>query len=297
MYTVDDNSMGHDVVIGRLLFQTSAELRVGPKAVEIIDAREVHQMMTIDVGELGLEVGERAYLPVIHEMVRNYKPGNRETVPMKTVIILSDEIPVYQRPRQLAPREKAAVDQQIDEWLQEGIIRPSCSDYASPVVLVTKKDGILRLCIDYRALNKKIICDRYPLPLIDEQVDQLRGAIIFSTLDLRNGFSHVPMDDNSIKYTSFVTPSGQYEFLRTPFRLCISPPVFQRYVNFVFHDLIKLGHLLAYMDDLIIVAANIDEGVSHLEAVMKISAEYGLDIKWSKCQFLKRAIDYLGYHI
>ena len=102
------------------------------------------------------------------------------------------------------------------------------------------------------------------------------------------------MDENSIKYTSFVTLSGQYEFLRTPFGLCISPPVFQRYVNFVFRDIIKAGYLLAYMDDLVVVAANVDEGVARLEAVMKIAAEYGLDIKWSKCQFLKRTIDYLG---
>ena len=114
------------------------------------------------------------------------------------------------------------------------------------------------MCIDYRALNKKIVRDRYPLPLIDEQVDQLRDAVIFSTLDLRNGFFHVPMDENSIKYTSFVTLSGQYEFLRTPFGLCISPPVFQRYVNFVFRDIIKAGYLLAYMDDLVVVAAIVD---------------------------------------
>lgn len=297
VYTVSDDSIGHDVIIGRTLFQTSAELRVGPKAVEVVDAREVRQMMAIDVEVPELDVGERKFLPTIKKIVSNYVPESRVTVPMKTVIILSDEVPVYQRPRRLAPREKVAVDRQVEEWLSEGIIRHSCSDYASPVVLVAKKDGTLRLCIDYRALNKKIVRDRYPLPLIDEQVDRLRDAVIFSTLDLRNGFFHVPMDENSIRYTSFVTPSGQYEFLRTPFGLCISPPVFQRYVNFVFRDMIKAGYLLAYMDDLVVVAANVDEGVARLEAVMGIAAEYGLDIKWSKCQFLKRTIDYLGYRI
>lgn len=297
VYTVSDDSIGHDVIIGRPLFQTSAELRVGPEVVEVVDTREVRQMMAIDVGVTELDVGEREFLPTIRKMVRNYVPESRVTVPMKTVIILSDEVPVYQRPRRLAPREKVAVDRQVEEWLSEGIIRHSCSDYASPVVLVAKKDGTLRFCIDYRALNKKIVRDHYPLPLIDEQVDQLRDAVIFSTLDLRNGFFHVPMDENSIKYTSFVTPSGQYEFLRTPFGLCISPPVFQRYVNFVFRDMIKAGYLLAYMDDLVVVAANVEEGVARLEAVIGIAAEYGLDIKWSKCQFLKRTIDYLCYRI
>ncbi|KAF0736105.1 Transposon Ty3-G Gag-Pol polyprotein [Aphis craccivora] len=163
---------------------------------------------------------------------------------MKTVIVLMDVVSVYQRPRRLAPREKMAMDQQIQEWLAEDIIRPSCSEYASPVLLVKKKDETLRLCIDYRELNKKIVRDRYPLPLIDDQIDRLRGAVIFSTLDLRNGFFHVSVDEPSVKYTSFVVPSSQYEFLRTPFGLCISPPVFQRYVNFIFRDLIRLGYFI-----------------------------------------------------
>lgn len=118
------------------------------------------------------------------------------------------------------------LDKQIQEWLSEGIIQPSCSEYASPVMLVKKKVNTPRLCIDFRGLNKKIVRDRYPLPLIDDQIDRLRGAVVFSTLDLRNGFFHVPVDEARVKYTSFVVPNGQYEFLRTPFGLCISPPVF-----------------------------------------------------------------------
>jgi len=114
MYTVSDDSIGHDVIIGRTLFQTSAELRVGPKAVEVVDAREVRQMMGIDVEVPELDVGEREFLPTIKKIVSNYVPESRATVPMKTVIILSDEIPVYQRPRRLAPREKVAVDRQVE---------------------------------------------------------------------------------------------------------------------------------------------------------------------------------------
>lgn len=115
VYTVSDDSIGHDVIIGRPLFQTSAELRVGPKAVEVVDAREVRQMMNIDVGVPELDVGEREFLPTIQKIVSNYVPVSRVTVPMKTVIILSDEVPVYQRPRRLAPREKVAVDRQVEE--------------------------------------------------------------------------------------------------------------------------------------------------------------------------------------
>lgn len=107
----------------------------------------------------------------------------------------------------------------------------------------------------------------------------------------------MPVDEASVKYTSFVIPTGQYEFLRTPFGLCISPPVFQRYVNFIFRNLIQSGYLLAYMDDLIVVAANVDEGLLRLKTVLQVAAANGLDIKWSKCQFLKDSIDYLGYRI
>lgn len=160
------------------------------------------------------------------------------------------------------------------------------------------EEDTLRLCIDFRELNKRIVRDRYPLPLTDDQIDLLRGAMVFSTLDLRNGFFHVPVDEASVKYTPFVVPNRQYKFLCTPFGLCISPPVFHRYVKFIFRDLIQLlGHLLAYMDDLIIVAANVEESLVRLRTVLQVAAENGLYIKWSKCQFLKDSIDYLGYRI
>lgn len=97
---------------------------------------------------------------------------------------------------------------------------------ASPIVLVKKKNGSTRLCVDYRLINKKIFKDPYPLPLIEDQLDELQGAEIFSTLDLRNEFFHVTLEESSRKYTAFVTPDGQYEFLKVPFGLCNSPSVF-----------------------------------------------------------------------
>lgn len=297
VHSVPDGSIGYDVILGRPLFQTNAVLRVSPQSVTITHVDTAQQLMNVNTSVDELDVGVRAQSVVVQELIDTYCPVQGVTAPMKTVIVLFDETPVFQRPRRLAPREKMAVDKQIQEWLSEGIIRPSCSEYASPVVLVKKKDGTLRLCIDFRELNKKIVRDRYPLPLIDDQIDRLRGAVVFSTLDLRNGFFHVPVDEASVKYTSFVVPNGQYEFLRTPFGLCISPPMFQRYVNFIFRDLIRLGHLLAYMDDLIVVAANVEEGMVRLKNVLHVAAENGLDIKWSKCQFLKDSIDYLGYRI
>lgn len=122
----------------------------------------------------------------------------------------------------------------------------------SPVVLVKKKDGTTRVCVDYRKLNEKIIKMRYPLPIIEDQIDRLQGAKIFSTIDIKNGFFHVRVADDSRKYTAFIVPNGHYEFLRMPFRLSTSPAYFQKYVNAVFADLVAKNIVSIYMDDLII---------------------------------------------
>lgn len=124
----------------------------------------------------------------VQELINHYEPKNsiQTTVSMK--LVLKDNEPVYQKARRLSAAEKDIVNKQIAEWEREGIVRPSSSDYASPIVLAKKKDGTHRLCIDYRLLNRKIVRDRFPLPLIEDQLDQLQGAKIYSTLDLKNGF-------------------------------------------------------------------------------------------------------------
>ena len=167
-------------------------------------------------------------------------------------LVLKDDEPVYQRVRRLAPHERELVNAQISDWLDDGIVRHSVSDYASPVVSTAKKDGSKRLCIDYRLLNKKIIKDRYPLPLIEDQLGRLQDARVFSTLDLKNGFFHVPVDESTQKYTAFIVSDGHFEFLRVPFGLCNSPAVFQKFVNATFKELIREGVVLTYMDDLIV---------------------------------------------
>jgi len=136
------------------------------------------------------------------------------------------------------------------------------SEYASPVVIVRKKNGNIRLCVDYRKLNKKIFKDRYPLPLIEEQLDKLQGSKIFRTIDLKDGFFHVPIEKKSCKYTAFIVPDGHYEFLRTPFGLCNSPAVFQRFINVVFRELIAKRIVLTYLDDLIILSCTEKEGLN-----------------------------------
>ncbi|GBN33763.1 Tigger transposable element-derived protein 6 [Araneus ventricosus] len=122
----------------------------------------------------------------LSELINNYIPKKTETTNVSMRIILKDDVPVYQPARRLSFPEKQAVNKQIDEWLDQGIVRQSSSEYASPIVLVKKKDGTARLCVDYRKLNRKLVKDRFPLPLIEDVLDKLQDAKVYSTLDLKN---------------------------------------------------------------------------------------------------------------
>lgn len=294
IHVVPDHVIPIDVVIGNELLD-NAELI---KTREIFKIRKLQdQLMLIDVCEKELDIGNRKFCEEINSLVKAYNPQNRKQTEIETRLILTDEIPVYQTPRRLPIKERNEVEKQVTTWLEEKIIQPSCSDFASPVVPVKKKDGSTRVCIDYRKLNRKIIKDRYPLPNIDDQLDKLRDAKIFSTLDLKNGFFHIPVAVESRKYTSFITHCGQYEFLKTPFGLCNSPAVFQRFINHIFKDLIVTNVVLAYMDDLIIPAIDYKEALDRLKTVLDRAEEYNLQLSWKKCKFLKDRISYLGYVI
>lgn len=135
------------------------------------------------------------------------------------------------------------------------------------------------------------------MPLSEDQIDQLEGGKVFTTINLANGFFHVPIKKERRKYTSFVTHSGQYEFKKVPFGLCNSPAIFCRFINFIFQPLIRQGIVLTYMDDLIIVAENEEEAIQRLEVVLRLAESYNLSIKWKKCSFLKHQIEFLGYEI
>lgn len=145
------------------------------------------------------------YRNIIADLKKNYTPARSSQTTM--TIKLSDQTPITQRPRRLAPQEQRIVDDQIQEWLASGTIEESRSPFASPTVVVPKKDGRHRVCIDYRRRNKKIIRDHFPVPLIQDQLDQLARARIYSTLDMKDSYFHVSIDEECSKYTSFVTPT------------------------------------------------------------------------------------------
>ncbi|GFX29775.1 hypothetical protein TNCV_4749041 [Trichonephila clavipes] len=231
----------------------------------------------------------------LDKLIQDYKPEKTASTDVTMRIILKDDETVCQPPRRPAFTERQEVNKQIEEWLNEGIIRPIYSEYASPIVMVKKKDGSSKMCIDYRKLNQKLVNDKFPLPLIEDVLDTLQEVKVYSTLDLRNGFFHVDVDEDCRKYTSFIVPDGQFEFNKVPFGLSTSPGVFQRYVSSIFRDLTRKGIVISCLDDLVIPAKNEQEGLEKLKIIFEVAKKYGLEIKFKKCQFLKKKIEILGH--
>jgi hypothetical protein len=194
----------------------------------------------------------------------------------------------------LSPIELKELKKQLKELLDKGLIRPGTSPYGSPVLFVKKKDGSLRLCIDYRALNKVTIKNKYPLPRVDDLLDQLRGAKYFSKLDLRNGYWQVRIKESDIKKTAFRTRYGHFEFLVLPFGLSNAPTTFMRLMNDVLFPYLD-KFVIVYLDDILIFSRTREEHLQHLRLVLEKLRQHQLYVKSSKCEFMKTKIDFLGH--
>ncbi|XP_049288982.1 uncharacterized protein LOC125766930 [Anopheles funestus] len=293
-YLVPNESMSFAAVLGTASLE-HFDVKVTTDGVQVLK-REEYEMMGIETCVNEIDVPER-YASDTKSLISNYVPNKEVKSSVEMKIIVEDEHPVQTNPRRFAPKEKEALEKTINEWLEAKIIRESSSDFASPVVLAKKKDGSLRVCVDYRELNQKIKKDCFPMRNMEDQIDKLQGAKVFTTLDLKNSFFHVPIEKSSQKYTSFVTHTGQYEFLRAPFGLCNSPACFSRFVASAFRELIKSGEILVYVDDLIIATNSEEENITTLKKLVKVASENGIDFNWKKSQFLKSEVEYLGYVI
>ncbi|XP_060096945.1 uncharacterized protein LOC132573472, partial [Heteronotia binoei] len=190
--------------------------------------------------------------------------------------------------------ELAALRDYLDKNLKRGFIRPSTSPLSAPVLFVKKKSGELRLCNDYRALNKITIRDRYPLPLIPELLDRLKGAQIYTKLDLRGAYNLVRIRPGDEWKTAFGTRYGQYEHLVMPFGLTNAPAVFQRFMNDVFRDLLDRFTII-YLDDILIYSRNPAQHAEHVRQVLQRLRAHGLYAKLEKCDFDLRSVEFLGH--
>ncbi|GFX89896.1 hypothetical protein TNCV_1535431 [Trichonephila clavipes] len=231
---VPTDKLKFEAVIGsELLEQASISFtKEGVKFNKYENHAQLMQISAENLQELDLRhVENRQIKKELEKLIQDYKQEKTASTDVTMRIILKDEEPVCQHPRRLAFTERQEVNKLIEEWLNKGIIRPSSSEYASPIVMVKKKDGSSRMCIDYRNLNQKLVKDKFTLPNIEDVLDTLQEAKVYSTLDLRNDFFHVNVDEDCRKYTSFIVPDGQFEFIKVPFGLSTSPGVFQRYVS------------------------------------------------------------------
>ena len=219
--------------------------------------------------------------------------GRSTTV--KHRIDLSNETPIRQRHRRIPPSMYEEVREHLEMLLQTGIIQESDSPWASPCVLVRKKSGALRFCVDYRMINKVTVKDAYALPRIEECFDYLAGAKMFSCLDLRSGYYQVEIEDSHKPRTAFtVGPLGFYEFNRMPFGLTNAPSTFQRLMEKVVGDC-NLKECLVFLDDVIVHGRSHTEHLERLEKVFQKISSHGLKLNGEKCSFFKRRIKYLGH--
>ena len=216
------------------------------------------------------------------------------TTTIQHEIPLVDSRPFRLPYRKIAPSQWQDVRQLLTEMEATGVIRPSKSPYASPVVVVTKKDGSLRLCIDYRKLNSCSTRDAFPLPRIEEALEALGQAKYFSTLDLTSGYWQVEVAEHDKHKTAFSTPMGLFEANRMPFGLQNAPSTFQRLMTCCFGDL-NFTHLLIYLDDIIIFSKSFNEHLERLQLVFDRLREHGLKLKPSKCQLVRKEVQYLGH--
>ena len=202
--------------------------------------------------------------------------------------------PIRQKPRRLAPSLQAEADKQVQDMLTRGFIEPSASPWASPIVLVTKKDGSKRFCIDYRRLNDATIKDSYPIPRIEESLDSLAGAQWFSTLDLASGYWQVELDESAKEKSAFVMRGGLYQWTVMPFGLCNAPSTFERLMENIMCGL-QWESLLVYLDDVIIFGKTIEEEMSRMREVFRRLRQAHLKLKPKKCMLFQKSVLYLGH--
>ena len=199
-------------------------------------------------------------------------------------------------PFRMAPAELRELKAQLEELLSKGFIRPSISPWGAPVLFVKKKDGSLRLCIDYRKLNRVTIRNQYPLPRIDELFDQLQGSRVYSKIDLRSRYHQLRMQESDVPKTAFRTRYGHYEFLVMPFGLTNALAAFMDLMNRAFQPYLD-SFVIVFIDDILVYSGSLEERAKHLRIVLQTLRERQLYVKLSKCQFWLDRVTFLGHVI
>lgn len=218
--------------------------------------------------------------------------GQTDTVSHQ--INTGDHPPIKQRHRRVSPHVFREFKDHLQELVKQGVLQKSNSPWASPAVLVEKPDGSIRFCCDYRQLNKVTRKDAFPIPRVQESLDALGNAKLFTTLDLTSGYFQVKMSDEDQPKTAVTTPFGLYEWTRMPFGLCNAPATFQRLMECCLGDL-QWETLLIYLDDILIFSSDFASHLKRLEQVFGRLRQNGLKLKTEKCFFLQEEVKFLGH--
>ena len=213
-----------------------------------------------------------------------------------TIYLIPGTEPISIPPYRMSPAELRELKAQLEELLSKGFIQPSISPWGAPVLFVKKKYGNLRLCIDYRQLNRVTIRNQYPLPRIDELFDQLQGSRAYSKIDLRSGYHQLRVQENDVSKTAFRTRYGHYELLVMPFELTNAPTAFMDLMNRVFSPYLD-KFVIVFIEDILVYSGSPEEHEEHLRIVLHILRKRQLYSKFSKCQFWLDKIAFLGHVI
>lgn len=213
---------------------------------------------------------------------------------VKHQIKLSDETPFKHRARPIHPNDLEAVRKHLLELQQAGVIRESTSPFSSPIVVVRKKNGDVRLCVDYRKLNLQTVKDAYALPNLEETFSTLTGSQWFSVLDLKSGYYQIEVEEADKPKTAFVCPIGFWEFNRMPQGITNAPSTFQRLMEKCMGDM-NLKEVLVFLDDIIVFSKTLEEHETRLIKVLNRLKEYGLKLSPEKCKFFQTSVRYLGH--
>ena len=210
--------------------------------------------------------------------------------------LIADAAPIAKAPYCHSLAQNVELENQLKDLLSKGYIRPSKSPWGAPVLFVKKKDGSLRLCVDYRGLNKLTIKNKFPLPRVDDIFDHLHGSKIFSKIDLKSGYHQIQIKESNIEKTGFRSRLGYYEYVVMPFGLTNAPATFMTLMNSFFR-----GHLdkfvIVFMDDILIYSKNVEEHKQHFKQIFEILRTNQLYAKLSKCAFFTSYVEFLGHLI
>ena len=270
----EERQSSHRKILEDILLQEEMSLGTDKKEQLIKLLLQNHQAFAVEDGERG------------------------ETDLLQFTIDTGDAYPKKQPVRRIPFAVREEVNRHLRQMMDQGVIQPSVSPWASPIVLVKKKDGTLRFCVNYRSLNSVTKSDTFPLPRIDDLLDQLGKAQYFTTLDLAAGYWQIQVHPDSREKTAFITHRGLYEFRVMPFGLMNAPAAFQRLMQLVLMELNPedgKDFVSVYIDDIIVFSASLEDHLQHLERVLTRIREVGLKLKPAKCHFAKNEVHYLGY--